>query len=153
MQMNWSMLIPLFIGCAGILQGTINREVAIHIGVAQATLITNFVTLAICIAIYFLVKAQPQLGPDFFHLKGPITTDKWWFIFPPILGFIIIAGMPFAFAKLGAVKVTIILIAAQMATSVIWDYFIEGITLNALKIAGVICALVSVTLITLAKNN
>ena len=61
--------------------------------------------------------------------------------------------MPFAFAKLGAVKVTIILIAAQMATSVIWDYFIEGITLNALKIAGVICALVSVTLITLAKNN
>ena len=61
--------------------------------------------------------------------------------------------MPFAFAKLGAVKVTVLLIAAQMATSVVWDFFVEGIALNTLKIAGVICALVSVALITLAKNN
>lgn len=151
--MNWSMLIPLFIGCAGILQGTMNRQVAMHIGVAQATLITNAVTVLICIAFYILVKSQPELVPEFFQVKAPLSTYKWWFIFPPIFGFCIIAGMPFAFAKLGAVKVTVLLIAAQMATSVIWDFLIEGIALNTLKIAGVICALVSVTLITIAKNN
>ena len=151
--MNWSMLIPLFIGCAGILQGTMNRQVAMHIGVAQATLITNAVTVLICIGFYFLVKAQPQLVPEFFQVKAPLSTYKWWFIFPPIFGFCIIAGIPFAFAKLGAVKVTVLLIAAQMATSVVWDFFVEGIALNTLKIAGVICALISVALITLAKNN
>ena len=150
--MNWSMLIPLFIGCAGILQGTMNRQVAMHIGVAQATLITNAVTVLICIGFYFLVKAQPQLVPEFFQVKAPLSTYKWWFIFPPIFGFCIIAGMPFAFAKLGAVKVTVLLVAAQMTTSVIWDIYVEDIGINLMKFAGIIFALISVVLVTLAKN-
>lgn len=150
--MNWSILIPLFIGCMGILQGTMNRQVAVHIGVAQATLITNAVTVLICLGFYFLVKNNPALVPDFFQVKAPLTTYKWWFIFPPLFGFCIIAGMPFAFAKLGAVKVTVLLIAAQMVTSVIWDLFVEDIGLNIMKVAGIIFALISVTLVTLAKN-
>lgn len=150
--MNLSMLIPLFIGCVGILQGTLNRQVATHIGVAQATLITNAVTVMICIGFYFLVKSMPHLVPEFFQVKAPITTYKWWFIFPPIFGFCIIAGMPFAFAKLGAVKVTVLLVAAQMLTSVIWDIYVEDIGINLLKLAGIISALISVILVTLAKN-
>jgi transporter family-2 protein len=150
--MNWSMLIPLFIGCFAILQGTLNRQVATHIGVAQATLITNAVTVLICIGFYLLVKSSPQLFPTFFQVKAPLTTYKWWFIFPPIFGFCIIAGMPFAFAKLGAVKVTVLLIGAQMVTSVIWDIFVEGIELNIMKVAGVACAILSVLLVTLGKD-
>ena len=150
--MNWSMLIPLFIGCVGILQGTLNRQVATHIGVAQATLITNAVTVLICIGFYFLVKSSPDLVPEFFQVKAPITTYKWWFIFPPLFGFCIGSGMPLAFAKLGAVKVTVLLIAAQMATSVAWDIFVEDIQLNIMKIAGIFFALVSVIFVTLAKN-
>lgn len=150
--MNWTMFIPLFIGCVGILQGTLNRQVATHIGVAQATLITNAATVLICIGFYFLVKNSPGLVPEFFQIKAPITTYKWWFIFPPIFGFCIIAGMPFAFAKLGAVKVTVLLVAAQMVTSVIWDIFVEDIGLNLMKFAGIIFALISVILVTLSKN-
>ncbi len=150
--MNWSMLIPIVIGCVGILQGTINRQVANHIGVAQATLLSNFFTVGICLVFYFIVKTTPSLVPDFFQVKAPITTFKWWFIFPPIFGFCIVAGMPFAFAKLGAVKVTVLLIAAQMATSVVWDIFIEDIGINLMKLAGIIFALISVVLVTLAKN-
>jgi transporter family-2 protein len=63
-----------------------------------------------------------------------------------------VAGMPFAFYKLGAVKVTVLLIAAQMVTSVIWDYIIDGIGLNLYKVIGIIFAILSVTMITLAKN-
>ena len=150
--MNWSMLIPLVIGCVGILQGTINRQVANHIGVAQATLISNVFTLLICIVFYFLVITTPSLVPDFFQIKAPITTFKWWFIFPPIFGFCIVAGMPFAFAKLGAVKVSVLLIAAQMVTSVVWDIYVEDIGINLMKFAGIIFALISVVFITLAKN-
>ena len=150
--MNWSMLIPIVIGCVGILQGTINRQVANHIGVAQATLLSNVLTVIICIGFYFLVKTTPSLVPDFFQIKAPITTFKWWFIFPPIFGFCIVAGMPFAFAKLGAVKVSVLLIAAQMATSVVWDIFVEDIGINLMKLAGILFALISVVLVTLAKN-
>ena len=150
--MNWIMLIPLIIGCMTIMQGGFNRNVSQLIGVTQAALVSNIVTVLICLIFYYVVKFAPQLFPTFFQIKAPITTYKWWFIFPAIFGFCIVAGIPMAFAKLGAVKVTVLLIAAQMITSVIWDIVVEGISLNALKIAGIISALISVTLITLAKN-
>jgi len=150
--MNANILIPIFIGCVGILQGTINRQVSSHIGVAQATLITNMATVIICALFYFFAKNFQDLLPAIFHVKAPFTTYKWWFIFPPIFGFIIVAGMPFAISKLGAVKVTVGLIGAQMITSVLWDYFVDGIGLNLLKFGGIVFAFLSVALITLSKQ-
>ena len=148
----WLSLLPLLIGFVGIMQGTLNKQVAGSIGVAQATLITNTVTTVICIVFYFLVKSAPEYFPDIFHVKAPILTYKWWFLFPPLFGFIIIAGMPFALSKLGAVKVTVLLVAAQMITSSSWDYFIDHIDINIYKIMGMICAFLSVVFIALSKT-
>jgi transporter family-2 protein len=150
--MNWTILLPLLIGCFGILQGTINRQVATTIGMAQAALITNVGTVIICIGFYFFTKYFAHLFPDLFHIKAPITTYKWWYILPPIFGFLIVAGIPFAIDKLGAVKVTVGLIAAQMVTSILWDIMVEGISLNIMKIIGIIFAFLSVTFITLSKQ-
>ena len=149
--MNWTILLPLLIGCFGILQGTVNRQIATTIGVTQAALITNIGSVLICIGFYFFVKSFSHLFPDFFHVKAPITSYKWWYILPPIFGFVIIAGIPFAIAKLGAVKVTVGLIAAQMITSIFWDIFVEDINLNIMKVIGIFFAFLSVTFITLAK--
>ncbi|MBC7537281.1 MAG: DMT family transporter [Bacteriovorax sp.] len=150
--MNWTILLPLFIGCFGILQGALNRQIATTIGVTQATLITNIGTVIICICFYFFVKSFSNLFPDLFQIKAPITTYKWWYIFPPILGFLIIAGIPYAIAKLGAVKVTVGLIAAQMVTSIVWDMMVEDINLNLMKVIGIFFAFLSVTFISLSKQ-
>lgn len=150
--MNWTILLPLFIGCFGILQGALNRQISTTIGVTQAALITNIGTVIICICFYFFVKAFSNIIPEFFQIKAPITTYKWWYIFPPIFGFLIIAGIPFAIAKLGAVKVTVGLIAAQMVTSIVWDMMVEDISLNLMKFIGIFFAFLSVTFITLAKQ-
>ncbi|MDO9181193.1 MAG: DMT family transporter [Bacteriovorax sp.] len=149
--MNWTILLPLLIGCCGILQGTFNRQISTTIGVTQAALITNIGSLGICLFFYFYVKNFSNSLPDFFQIKAPLTTYKWWYIFPPIFGFLIIAGIPFAIAKLGAVKVTVGLIAAQMITSIIWDFVVEDISLNIMKIIGIFFAFLSVTFITLSK--
>ncbi|MBP9681888.1 MAG: DMT family transporter [Bacteriovorax sp.] len=150
--MNWTLTLPLFIGCFGILQGAINRLISNHIGVTQAALITNTGSIVICVAFYFFAKYYSQALPELYQIKAPLTTYKWWFIFPPLFGFLIIAGIPFAIAKLGAVKVTVGLIAAQMITSVLWDFFVEDITLNAMKMTGIIFAFLSVTFIALSKQ-
>jgi transporter family-2 protein len=150
--MNWTILLPLIIGCCGILQGAFNRQVSTIIGVGQATLITNIGTFIIATCFYFFVKSYSHLFPDFFQIKAPITTYRWWFILPPIFGFLIIAGIPFAIAKLGAVKVTVGLIAAQMITSIAWDIVVEGLTLNLMTVIGIVFAFLSVTFITLAKQ-
>ena len=150
--MNWTILFPIGLGVMGILQGAINRQVSTYVGVAQATLITNIATMFMCTALYFFVKQYSEALPALFHLKAPITTYKWWFIFPPIFGVLIVAGMPYAIFELGAVKVTVGLIAAQMVTSVVWDIFVEDINLNLMKIAGIVFAFISVVFITLSKQ-
>lgn len=148
---NWTILLPVLLGCVGILQGAINGQISNTIGVTQATLITNVGSVIICVAFYFIVRSYSHLVPDFFQIKAPITTYKWWFVFPPLFGFMIIAGMPFAIAKLGAVKVTVGLIAAQMLTSVLWDIMVLDISLNIMKVVGILFAFLSVTFITLSK--
>lgn len=151
--MSWSILFPLFLGMVGILQGAINRQVSVHVGVAHATLMTNLATVGICVVFYFFTRYYPQSVPAIFQVKAPITTFKWWFIFPPIFGFLIVAGMPYAISELGAVRVTVGLIAAQVLTSVVWDILVEDISLNGMKIAGIFFALVSVAMITLSKQT
>lgn len=150
--MNATIFLPLIIGCLGILQGAMNRLVSNHIGVSQASLITNIGSMIICIAFYYVVKANEQMFPVLYQIKAPLSTYKWWFIFPALFGFLIVAGIPFAIAKLGAVKVTVGLIAAQMVTSVVWDIFVEDISLNLLKMIGIFFAFLSVTFITLSKQ-
>lgn len=147
-----TLLLPLMLGCIGILQGAMNRQIANTIGVTQATLVGNIVTVIFCLLFYYVVKAYSMVFPDLFQIKAPFTTYKWWFVFPPLFGFFIIAGMPYAIAKLGAVKVTVGLISAQMLTSVVWDIMVEGIALNTMKIVGIIFAFLSVAFISLAKQ-
>lgn len=151
--MNWTILLPIGLGVIGILQGAINRQVSTYIGVAQATLITNVVTVFLCMALYLYTKNYAETMPSIFQIKAPLTTYKWWFIFPPIFGVLIVAGMPYAIFELGAVKVTVGLIAAQMVTSVLWDIYVEDINLNLMKIAGIVFAFISVVFITLSKQQ
>ena len=141
-------LIPLILGAIGILQGGLNRQISSHIGIAQATLISNAVTVIICIAFFLIVKNYPSLFPEIFHLKAPLSTYKWWYIFPAIFGFLIVAGLPYAISEIGAVKVTILLVVAQMIISVFWDLFVEGIPFSLTKFIGLLMAFASVILIT-----
>jgi bacterial/archaeal transporter family-2 protein len=145
--MNLALLIPLGLGVFGILQGTLNKQFAQTVGIAQATFIGCIITLIASAALYFAVKASPQFFPEFFHVKVPLLTWKWWYIVPGLFGLLIVAGLPFAFAKLGAVKVTVGLIAAQMITSSLWDVFIEHIPLSWTKLLGMGFAFLSVLLI------
>lgn len=149
--MNVDILIPIFLGCIGILQGTINRQVSNYIGVAQATLIGNLTTVIFCLIFYYFVKNNQNVVPAIFQIKAPFNTYKWWFALPALFGFFIVAGMPFAISKLGAVKVTVGLIAAQMATSALWDLFVLDLSFNLYKFLGMLFAFLSVAMITLSK--
>ena len=145
-------LLPVIIGASTILQGSLNRQIASTVGVFQATLVTNTVTTLFCAVAFYFVQTYPAAFPDFFKSSAPLSTFKWWYLIPSIFGFLIINGMPFAFSKLGAVKVTILLVAAQMITSLLWDYYVDHLTLNLYKVCGLFFAFLSVVFISLAKN-
>lgn len=149
--MSLALLIPLFLGTITILQGAINKQVAGKLGVIQTALIGNTATLIICIVAYFWARQNEESLPPILKIKMPLTTYEWWYIFPAIFGFFIVAGMPLAISKLGAVKVTVGLVAAQMITSSLWDIFVESTPLNWQKALGILLALSSVLVIQLSK--
>lgn len=149
--MSLALLIPLFLGTITILQGAINKQVAGKLGVIQTALIGNAATLIICIIAYFWARQNEESLPPILKIKMPLTTYEWWYIFPAIFGFFIVAGMPLAISKLGAVKVTVGLVAAQMITSSLWDIFVESTPLNWQKALGILLALSSVLVIQLSK--
>jgi transporter family-2 protein len=137
-----AILIPIFLGVASILQGALNKNISNQIGLAQTAFIGNALVLLFSLAFLGLVYTQPQLFPQFFHIK-PIQSFKWWYLIPAFFGFCIVLGLPYAFYKIGAVQVTVFLISTQLIASALWDYKMDGIPLDTQKIIGMLLALAS----------
>lgn len=149
--MKIEFLIPLILGSFGILQGVLNRQIALKIGIIHAVLIGSVITLIFSTLAFLGIRHFGDHVPHILRVRESLTTFHWWYIIPGFFGFCLITGLPFAFYKLGAVKVTVGLIAAQMITSALWDVLVEGLEFNWLKGLGVIFALLSVISIQLSK--
>lgn len=145
-------LAAMLVGFVGVIQGAFNKNISMELGVAHTAFVGSIVTLLAAAVFYLVVKASPDTFAEFFKIKAPLSHYKWWFPIPAICGFIFIAALPVAFAELGAVKASVLLIGAQMITSVAWDYFIDGVELNMMKVGGLALAFVSVLMISFAKN-
>lgn len=143
-------IVPILLGAAGILQGAFNKEIAMKTGVAHATALTNTGCFILCIAFYYLVKVYPEFFPSYFRIQTSLTHYKWWYVIPPILGFMIVAGMPLAFAELGAVKSTVYLMAMMLITSALWDFFVDHLMINLYKGLGLLFAFISIIFISLS---
>jgi transporter family-2 protein len=145
--MKIAVFIPIFLGMATILQAAINKNISHELGLAHAALLGNFLVFIFSIIFVALVYFCPEWFPGFLHLKAPISSFKWWYLFPAFFGFCIVAGLPFAFYKLGAVQVTVFLIATQLVSSALWDYKMENIPLDPQKILGILLALASMIIL------
>lgn len=149
--MTFAIIIPLMLGLVSIMQGILNKQMAQSVGLTHTAILTGIMTLVMAIIFYFAVKVAPQNFSEIFHIKRPLTYFKWWYWLPGTLGFLFVTGLPFAFGKFGAAKVTILLVAAQMITSVGWDILVEKIPLVAGKAIGLLLAFASVLVITLTR--
>lgn len=141
--------VPIILGIVGILQGTLNKEIAKDVGLTQATLINTALTFIFSIGLFFIVKYFPKSFPDLFHIKGSLFSFKWWYLFPGILGLIIVSVLPYSLAELGAGRVTILLVGSQMIFGVFWDQMFDGIPIDWRKILGIIFSFIGAYLVTL----
>lgn len=143
--MFWTYLIPIAVGVAGILQGGFNRNMSNDLGLAKGLLVGNVLVLAYSLLLFFGASKFPNLVPEIFHNKGSLSSSlRWWYIIPSICGFIIIAGIPMGIVKIGAVKVTVLIVVAQMITSIIWDITVEKLPINTMKTLGLLFSLIAV---------
>lgn len=144
-------VLPAILGVIGLLQGAINKQMSIRIGVAHAVLINMVLTFVFALAFYYLTLKAPKLVPEIFRIKASLLTWEHWYVLPGILGLLIVALIPWAIAEVGMVKFTIILVAAQMIFSVVWDLYVEKIPVGIYKVIGMLFCLFGTILIVFKK--
>lgn len=145
--MRWFLMIPLTIGAVTVLQGVLNRQMGNVMGLSSAVLVNAAVVMVFSVALYLMAQQTPDALPEFFRgafRPGQLT---WWMILPGLFGFMIIAGIPLAISKLGAARVFVAMVAAQMLTSMAWDTLVDHKPLSWTRVLGVALAIVSVLLV------
>jgi len=78
------------------------------------------------------------------HKSVPLFFDLWFFS-----GYSIILGLPYAMTELGALKVFVGFVAAQVITSLLWDGFVDGIEMTAYRVLGATLSIAGVVLVSL----
>lgn len=131
-----SIFIPLMIGAMGVLQNTFNKKIGESLGVPLTLLINNIVLLGCGVSFFCIAKMIPKTSlPDLFQQKIPFEVS-WKYFVPGVFGYLIILTAPYAIQKVGATRVFIGVIVAQIVVSMLWDFFAESIPFSSTKIVG-----------------
>lgn len=143
------MILPLILGMMAVLQGAINREVSKSWGLPYTAFFSNLTTIVLCIV--FIIWAK-HWGSKAAFLTGSSNIQfKWWFLLPGLFGFSIVAGLPWAIHKFGALKVTAFFVCAQMITSIIWDLTMLKIPITTTRLLAALFGFLSVALLAVSK--
>jgi len=139
-------LLPLLIGTFIVLQSAFNRQISAEIGLAPAVLFNSAVVLAASVVFYLLTRAFQTAGMA--EAPGAAGFNfRAWYVVPGLLGFGIVAGLPWGIERFGALKVFVGLIAAQLVASLIWDATVELRPVTLIRAGGSLIAFLSATLV------
>ena len=136
-------LVPVLVGVAVVLQGGFNRQASQHWGLANTVLVNGVVFLVVSLLLWATMKLRPGVLPREFLPPddgGPVAV--WRVILPGVFGVLIVIGLPWAIARLGALGAILILLVTQLIVSMIWDAYVEGVPVQPLRVAGATLALI-----------
>jgi uncharacterized membrane protein YdcZ (DUF606 family) len=139
-----TVVLTLFLGVVAVLQGTLNRLVAKSWGLTSTILFNNMVILVAASAFYLAVKTVPRAFPESFAGRAEFASFSWYYVLPGLFGFTLVAGIPLAIGAIGALDAFVIMVCAQMATSLVWDGVAEGIPPSWPRVAGAALAVAGV---------
>ena len=139
---SWLALpVSFFLGFIVTAQSTINREVATKRGILQATLANNSVVVLVNALLFlgalYWAKRSTDGGTVGHAPTGEAVPFWQWFV-PGLFGLTFVLGVPTIIREFGALRVTLGVLAGQLAMSLIWDATKEGIALSPTRIGGVV---------------
>lgn len=134
-MVSWSAIsIPVILGAVAVLQAGLNRRISAHWGIGGAVLMNALVLAVLAIILYFSGALS--------NSKISISDFKIWFVVPGFLGLTLVAGLPLAISRWGALNTFLWLIASQIVASAFWDFLVEGQPFSWKKLAGGAIAIV-----------
>ncbi|MBU8895252.1 hypothetical protein DRW03_06765 [Corallococcus sp. H22C18031201] len=138
--MRWIPLVPLLCGLAVVTQGGLNRRFAGQWGLWSAALLNMTVALVATFSVYALLRWAPGVLPGGGSVLTRFGSLTPWHVLPGLCGVVIVAGMPLAISRLGAVQSVLLLIAAQLVAGLVWDALVENRPATAARIVGSVVA-------------
>jgi transporter family-2 protein len=132
-------LVPLLCGLAVVAQAGLNRRFAGQWGLLSAVLMNMVVATVATFAVYAVVRSVPGFWPE---AAAPAGSGRLfdgftvWHLLPGLCGVLIVVGMPWAIGRLGAVQSALLLMAAQLLTSLVWDAMVEGRPATLARVVG-----------------
>ncbi|MCB9777722.1 MAG: DMT family transporter [Alphaproteobacteria bacterium] len=139
-------VVPLVVGTLAVIQGGLNRMLAERYGLVPVVGL-NAVVFGLAIAVLGgVVVARPDWFPASWAPTGARWQPKLWHVVPGLCGFALVAGIPWAIGHLGAVRVFVGIVVAQVVASALWDGLVEGTPPTPLRIAGAVVAILGVVL-------
>ncbi|MCP3063840.1 DMT family transporter [Myxococcus sp. K38C18041901] len=134
--MRFVSLVPLLCGLAVVAQGGLNKRFAGQWGLLSAVLMNMVVATVATFAVYAVARTVPGLWPEAGAAEGRFSGFTPWHLLPGLCGVVIVVGMPWAIGRLGAVQSVLLLMAAQLVTSLIWDAMVEGRPATTARVLG-----------------
>lgn len=132
-------LVPLLCGLAVVAQAGLNRRFAGQWGLLSAVLMNMVVATVATFAVYLLARSVPGFWPEAAAPGGQgrlFAGFTVWHLLPGLCGVLIVLGMPWAMGRLGAVQSALLLMAAQLLTSLVWDAMVEGRPATLARVVG-----------------
>lgn len=140
MTLAWT--VPVLVGVAVVLQGGFNRQVSAQWGLATTVLVNGIVFLGVSVLLWGAMKLRPEwLPPDFLAPQPGGEVAAWRWLLPGFFGVVIVAGLPWAITRMGALGAVLVLLVTQLVLSIVWDAVVEGVPIQPLRVAGASLAL------------
>ncbi len=143
--MNSGIVWAVLLGFAAVLQGISNRYVSIAWGHANATMLNMTITVVLA-GLYVMAVRTGTVVELGFAASDRTVSFSWWWLIPGLLGFFIVAGIPYAIEKIGAGTAFILMVAGQVIFSIGWDWFRGEADLSPSKIVAAVLVIVAALL-------
>lgn len=140
-------LVPLLCGLAVVAQAGLNRRFAGQWGLLSAVLMNMVVATVATFGVYAVARSVPGLWPEASVGQGRFDGFTPWHLLPGLCGVLIVIGMPWAIGRLGAVQSGLLLIVAQLVTSLVWDALVEGRPATLARVVGSAIALAGAAIV------
>jgi len=141
------LLVPLALGVVMVLQAALNRRISLAWGLLPAALLNAAIFWALVTGCYLWARTGAGPLASLVARGASIRDLEGFWILPGLFGFAIVLGLPWSIQRLGALHTFVVVVAAQMAASLLWDRLAEGIAIDARRLLGALLAVAGALLV------
>lgn len=131
------LILSILVGLSMVIQTGLNKVISERDGLGFALHLSNLIVLISGLIVLTLVPVIWKTDfSNLLKMKFEMKNWAWWYVIPGICGLFIVTTMPYAVFKVGAAKIFVAVIAAQVVGSLLWDYFVEGTPMDTWRVIG-----------------